>query len=286
MADLDPSGFSTAEGAYAGLTRGRMRSMSAPHHGIRAVATPLSLEERCRALRPALRPGERFSHTTAAALHRFRMPEAFVPRQLHVTSVSPTRAMERPGILGHSSRDSELVIVAGVPVSPPVRSWLECSELFDPDDLVVMGDGLLSRRSAIATVEQLWRAVDSWRTKRGYRALCRALPHLRPRTDSARETLLRLMVVRWGFPEPEVNGEIRNRYGALLGHGDLVFREQKVVLEYEGRQHLESKQFAIDIERLDLIMEEGWRVIRVDRVLFADPHRLRNKLAAALSRSS
>lgn len=280
------SGFSTSEGGRAGLTRGQMRSMPAPHHGIRVTAPPLSLADHCRALRPALRSGERFSHTTAAALHGLRMPERFVARDLHVTSVSPMRAMERPGIAGHSSRTSMFVVVDGVPLSPPVDAWLECSELLERDDLVVMGDGLLSRRRAVSTLEQLQLAVDSRRGRRGYRALRSALPDLRPRTDSARETLLRLWVIRWGFPEPEVNGEIRNRYGALLGHGDLVFRTQKVVLEYEGRQHLESRQFAIDIDRLDLIMEEGWRVIRVDKVLFADPHRLQRKIAAALSRSS
>jgi hypothetical protein len=97
------------------------------------------------------------------------------------------------------------------------------------------------------------------------------------------ETVLRLLIVRAGFPEPEVNGPIYNEHGALIAHGDLVYRREKVVLEYEGSGHWTPRQFVRDIQRLDDIMEDGWRVIRVDASLLARRATLFQKLRTALS---
>jgi very-short-patch-repair endonuclease len=86
-----------------------------------------------------------------------------------------------------------------------------------------------------------------------------------------------------GFPEPEVNGLIYNSYGAEIAHGDLVFREYRTILEYDGGQHrVSDRQFSIDISRLDALMEEGWRVIRVDKSLLARRATLVGKIDTAL----
>lgn len=91
-----------------------------------------------------------------------------------------------------------------------------------------------------------------------------ALESVRPRTDSARETQTRLLIVRAGLPEPEVNGEIFDQYGRKLATGDLVFREYRVLTEYDGEQHFtDAEQYHWDVDRLDAIMEAGWRVIRI-----------------------
>jgi len=148
-----------------------------------------------------------------------------------------------------------------------------------------MGDGLLSRFKPWASMVGLAEAVSQAAGCRGAAILREALASIRPGTDSARETMLRLIVVRAGFPEPEVNGPIVNRYGATIAHGDLVFREKKVILEYEGRHHADDeRQFSIDIARLDELMEEGWRVIRVDKHLMAARATLFGKIETALAR--
>lgn len=59
-----------------------------------------------------------------------------------------------------------------------------------------------------------------------------------------------------------------NSYGAVIAHGDLVYPEYRTIVEYDGRQHNEDdRQFSIDIRRLDDLMEENWRVIRIDKHL-------------------
>lgn len=150
------------------------------------------------------------------------------------------------------------------------------------DDLIVMGDGLLKRFRPLASRTDLELAVRELGGKRNVGALRSALEQVRSRTDSPMETVLRLLIVRAGFPEPEVNGPIRNQYGAVIAHGDLVFRAQKVVLEYDGGGHREERQYYRDIYRLDDIMEERWRVIRVDKFMLARPVALFDKLRHAL----
>jgi very-short-patch-repair endonuclease len=111
-----------------------------------------------------------------------------------------------------------------------------------------------------------------------------ALSEMRPRTDSARETKLRLILTRGGYPEPEVNGEIINTQGRVITHGDLVYRDYCTIVEYDGSQHAsDSVQFGIDIRRLDDLMEAGWRVIRVDKSLLARRSVLFRKVTTALT---
>jgi hypothetical protein len=153
------------------------------------------------------------------------------------------------------------------------------------DDLVIMGDGLLRRIRPACTLHDLSLAVAQTRRQRGHLRLHEALALVRPETDSARETMLRLICTRAGFPEPELNGLILNAFGAPIAHGDLVYRKYQTILEYDGGHHREDeRQFHIDIVRLDELMEENWRVIRVDKQLMARTATLLGKIETALER--
>ncbi|MDH6180593.1 hypothetical protein M2152_000775 [Microbacteriaceae bacterium SG_E_30_P1] len=227
-------------------------------------------------------PDQYFSHTTAAILLGLRMPEGFREPTLHVTSVRPRRAPRLSGVSGHDSGPRDLVWLDGIPVLNPIDTWLQLAARFGLDDVIVMGDGLVRRLRPITTLERLGELIHGYRG-RGSRRLRDAISLMRHATDSARETTLRLVVVRAGFPEPEVNGVIRNRHGAVVAHGDLVFRPFRTILEYEGRHHGESeRQFSIDIARLDELMDEEWRVIRVDKALMARRATLLGKIDRAL----
>ncbi|MEO6114849.1 MAG: hypothetical protein ABIP33_00535, partial [Pseudolysinimonas sp.] len=205
----------------------------------------------------------------AAQLHGMRMPDGFRETELHVTSLAPTRAPRGAGVIGHRTERSTITVVDGLRVLPAIETWCQLSAHLTLDDLVVMGDGLVRRKKPLASMAQLRHATHR-HSGRGCRRLRRALELVRVGTDSARETTLRLVLMRAGFPEPEVNGVILNSHGAEIAHGDLVFRDYRTILEYEGRQHSQNaRQFTIDISRLDDLMEERWRVIRVDSALLA-----------------
>jgi hypothetical protein len=176
-------------------------------------------------------------------------------------------------------------------VSSAVDTWLSLASMLSLDDLVVMGDGLVSRVGPLTDLANLERAIAAVPGRRGQRQLIAAFRAIRPNTDSARETLLRLLIVRAGFPEPEVNGAITNSFGATIAHGDLVYRDYRdyrdyrTILEYDGGDHRsDERQFHIDIDRLDQLMEEDWRVIRVNKNLMYRRSTLFGKITVALQK--
>jgi hypothetical protein len=90
-----------------------------------------------------------------------------------------------------------------------------------------------------------------------------ALKEARRGSASPGETRLRLVLVRAGLPEPELNVPLYGADGSYLGKPDVVYRRQRVVFEYEGDGHRERKQFRYDVERYERLSDEGWVVVRV-----------------------
>jgi hypothetical protein len=277
--------FTYAEGLARGATPRRLRNpdIASPFRGSRANFVTNDVQSLARAYSPLLGPNRYFSHLTAAQLLGLRMPEHFILESIHVTSLFPTRAVRRRRVTGHQTQRSECVTVNGLRVSTPLGAWLECAEYLGVDDVVIMGDSLVRRRSPLATIDKLRAAAASFRGRRGAATIAGAVTLVRENTDSARETILRLVLGRAGFPEPEVNGVIVNSFGQTIAHGDLVFRAYRTVLEYEGDHHrTDERQFDIDIERLDGLAEEQWRVIRVSKGLLRRRATLLGKVETAL----
>ncbi len=76
------------------------------------------------------------------------------------------------------------------------------------------------------------------------------------------ESLLRLMLVRSGLPQPLVNPAIR--VGARDLHPDLAYLQWGVVFEYEGDGHrTDPRQWRRDIWRREAFESAGYRVVRV-----------------------
>lgn len=275
------------EAITAGMSRDRLRAgdLAHPFVGARAVDTPTDVHGLAAALAPLQTADQFFSHLTSAELHGMRMPERWNQRELHVTGQNVSRAMRRPGVVGHKTTlPVRLVKLSdGLRASHPVDAWCECAVLLPVDDLVIMGDGLIRRRNPVATIDELERAVARRSGQRGAARLRTALPLLRAGTDSARETTLRMLVVRAGLPEPEVNAALFDSSGNTIAHGDLAWPQFRVVLEYDGRQHAEDPtQFAIDIRRLDALAESHYRVIRVEKSLLANGSKVLAKVRRAL----
>lgn len=276
---LDVRPFSVAQAKVLGVPPQRLRraDLTSSYHGARAGVVPITLEDHALALHPLLGEHERFSHLTAAELHGMRLPEGRRSRAVHVTSAHAWRGRRRPGVIGHKSGlgADVTVLASGLRTSSPVLAWCECASLLAVADLVVMGDGLVSRKHPLATLAELRAAVDAWPGRRGAARLRAAMEGIRAGTDSARETVLRRMLLAAGLPEPEVNMPVVTRNGTVIAHGDLGWPQQGVILEYEGRQHWEdARQFTIDIDRHHRIAEQGFRIIRVDTHLLAAAPRL------------
>jgi hypothetical protein len=263
--------FSHREGVAEGVTRSRLRGddLARPYRGIRSL--PLDATDslaRIRAYQPHLGADQFFSHTSAALIHGLPLPLRLAedPR-VHVSTFLAGLRHGGRGVVGHHvQRDRVRVVVAGMPLTSPVDTWCQLSTLVGLDALIEVGDALVRRKRPLATMDELRIGVLRQTGQRGAKQLREAFGSVRPRTDSAKETATRLVIVRAGLPEPEVNGEILDGSGLKIAIGDLVFREYKVLVEYDGEQHrTDEEQYHWDVDRLDAIMEAGWRVIRINK---------------------
>ncbi|MBG6108573.1 hypothetical protein [Frigoribacterium sp. CG_9.8] len=282
--------FTVPEAVSAGVTKRRLRGsdLAAPFFAVRvaaATAVTPSISTLAHAFAVRLASDQFFSHLTAATLLGLRLPERHLPLILDVAVLAPARLPRLRGIRGHQLMPSARIetLPDGLRVSSAVDTWCQLAAVLQLDELIVMGDGLLQREHPLASRAELVSTIDAWGHRPGVTNLREALLHLRARTDSARETMLRLIVIRAGFPEPVVNHKIYNRFGALIAHGDLAFPEYRVLLEYDGAVHRQEHQFHVDIARLDGLMEERWRVIRVDKQLMAARATLLGKVHTALT---
>jgi hypothetical protein len=272
---LDPrlgAAFRVTDAQRRGHSASRLRGadLERPHHGVRTTApasTPLAA---ARAYAPLLRPGDRFSGPTAAALWGAPLPHDAYP--LQVTARPGLTRPRRPGVVGRRSQDAMLAERHGMPVSTPAHTFLECAEVLSPADLVAVGDHLVLDPRVLdptdperphITLVDLRTALATTRG-RGVRASRAAAALVREGAESRRETLLRLLVHEAGLPEPVCGHLVHDHDGREIGYFDLVWPELRVIAEYDGDQHRTSRhQYDRDIRRFDRATEAGYRVIRV-----------------------
>lgn len=266
---LSDHGFTVREAHMRGVTRRRLRArdLDSTFHGVRSrggVADPV---RRAIAYSAKLREGEALSHGTALLMRGVSVPSGCVS-EVHVTSFGTVERARGAGVRGHEAAPGSLrvIVIDGVAVLHPVDAWCQLGAVLSVRQLVVLGDALTRRKRPIATHEELRQAVDRRTGTRGVRRLRAALELVRARTDSNAETGLRMDAADYGLPEPEVNGAIVDERGRLVAYGDLVYRAQQTILEFDGDQHrTDDRQFARDLDRMDELARLGWRIVHVTR---------------------
>jgi hypothetical protein len=284
-AGLAAAPFSVADASARGLGRGRLAGpdLGRPFHGVRAVGDhhPALLYA------PRLRPGDRFSHTTAAELWGVPLPG----RQrglVHVTAPPGAAWPRTVGIIPHRSGRPDAVRRHGLPASDPLTLFRELAGCLTVPELVAVGDHLvldprvldLSDARPYATIDELIDAVSS-ATGRGVRAARSAAMQVRAGVESPMETMLRLLLVAAGLPRPLCGYELQG-----VGWFDLAWPRFRTIAEYDGDVHRTSmRQYDRDIRRFDAATELDWRVIRV-RISGVTSHRRETveRVSAALAR--
>jgi hypothetical protein len=269
--------FSTADAVAGGVPRQRLRrgDLAAPFHGVRMPADwDPTLLARCRAYATRMPAQHAFTGPTAAQLWGLPLPMSMHEDPvLHVVDLGGRRAPRGRLVAGYrTSRSLESVTLHGVRVLSAAETWASLATTLTLDDLVAAGDRLLGLPVALATPAEIEEVVGDLGTLRGARRLREAAALIRPNVYSARETRTRLLITRanLGGSEPEPNGAIELHHGGVI-RGDLVFRRERVVVEYEGEHHLTDPiQWARDLERYNDLALSGWLVIRLSRKMHDD----------------
>lgn len=286
--------FSVAEARDRGVPHGTVRSpgLLRPTRGARLAPETATEQDgpalRARAFVEVL-PGDlALSHLTAARLLGLPVPRPWRAEEpLDVMRPSGAPPVIRRGCRSHRGlerravrRSSGLLVTAGPDTFADLAASLHL------DDLVAVGDALLGEGADGTTDVDALRTVlaerDGWR---GVRRAREALDLVRSGSRSAWESKARVAFHLAGLPEPELNAPVHDSYGQWLATPDFVWREQRVVGEYDGDQHRTDRSaWQYERERRARLEDEGWTYVEMTATSLTDP-RHRHHLMARLHRA-
>jgi very-short-patch-repair endonuclease len=264
--ELSGHSFSYEEGRNLGLGEGRLRGtdLARPFHGVRSATNgPMDIAEQCRAIVPQLPPGSSFSSVTAAALMNVPLPYRHQALdQVHVAVISPHRALEGQGVIGHKIQPmgDDSWELHGLRLSTPERAWCELGVLLSIPELVAAGDWLINVNSPLTTPEQLGDALRRYPDRRGKRKLRIAGDLLDGRAESPKESELRVILVRGGIKGLQTNWPVR--IGQFAFRIDLAIPRRKVAFEYQGDYHRDPVQWRLDMTRISRLESDEWYVFQ------------------------
>lgn len=275
--------FSRREALAAGLTDRVLagpRCVSVAPGWYRYATTESSFELEARAGLAWLGDGAGLSHTSNLAW-----------RGLDLRSASPVHLATRrridrtaDGYRVHRFQGSLfLEEVDGLRLVGAARTFVDCGTVLSWQELVVVGDWMIAK--GIVERLDLLGFVHAVHFD-GVQRARRAMEWVREGSASPQETRVRLLLVLGGLPEPELNGLITDAHGGFLAYGDLVYRRERVVVEYDGWQHeRDARQRQHDLRRRELLEAEGWRVVVVTVADLANPTMVFRRVVDALQRA-
>jgi hypothetical protein len=156
----------------------------------------------------------------------------------------------------------EIDVVDGMRVTTPARTALDLARRYRLGLAIASIDALAQATELKqADIELL---VDRYKGRRGMKGARAALEMVDGGAQSPKETWLRLLLVRAGFPRPQTQIPVRNEWGWPEAYLDMGWEDIKVAIEYDGDQHRSSRyQYVKDIRRLERLARMGWIVVRV-----------------------
>lgn len=262
--------FTVGQALALGLSHGWLRhaELAHPAYGVRRLGAAEDLTQLAEATSPALPVGTAFSHLTAARLLGLPVPRRWVPTEpLHIMNLTAGAMTRRTGCTGHRGVESRRVVEReGLRIVSPEDTWcdLAAAGALDLDELIVLGDAVGHHQRGVPAA-RMAAAVRRRHGGRGRRLMAEALPQLRPRNNSPMETRARLLFLRGGLPEPELNVVITDRgSGQWLSDSDFVWRQQRVVAEFDGDHHRTNRQqWQNDVARRENLKDEGWAFVQL-----------------------
>lgn len=215
---------------------------------------------------------------SASAVHGAKWIDPSTPLEILHTNRNPL-----PGIRvrGDGIDDDEVVLIDGVPVTTPARTALDLGCWYETDEAVAAIDALLAAADLKVTEAEL--LAERKPGRRGIRGARRALGLADGGSQSPKETWLRLLLIRAGFPRPQTQIPICDELGEEFAYLDMGWEDVKVAAEYDGEQHrTDTRRYRWDVRRQEKIQSRGWLNIRV--VAGEQPREIIRRVEAAWAR--
>ena len=244
--------------------------------------------ERTVAAAHAVEPGTVFSHASALALHGLPLHGLDLGR--------PTATRHRAG--GGSRRSSALTVanlpldgvvqmLDGIPVTAPARSIIDVARTAGLESGVCAADQAIRR--GLCTRRDLRAEADAAKGRTGV-ARARALPERTSGlSESVLETLIRLIVVMAGLPEPELQVRLEVRGGSRF-RVDFYWPRWRLVGEADGFGKYGTgpdeirENWVAERRRQAQLEEAGYVVIRWTWADLEDPGRIVRRVREEMRR--
>ncbi|WP_263994425.1 hypothetical protein [Mycobacterium yunnanensis] len=195
----------------------------------------------------------------AAAMHGSRWIADDVPVELIWPNARPPRGVKtrRDRLLGN-----EFETLDGMWVTTAARTAFDLGRRGPVGSCVERIDAL--GRATGLDVDSVLAVARRHPGSPGVRKLPAVLDLYDPGAESPRETWLRLLLIRAGYPRPRTQIPVSGGYGQPTYYLDMGWEERRLAVEYDGDHHrTDPVQFAKDIVRIELAHQLGWQVIRV-----------------------
>ena len=199
------------------------------------------------------------SGLAASALHGAKWIDDDSPIELIWRNArAPRRVITRADRLF----EEEVQRLDGLAVTTPERTAFDIGRRSRIDDAVAYLDALAqATHFKVPVVEEL---AERHRHTRGLRQLETVLGLVDAGAASPRETQLRLLLIRAGYPRPETQIPVLSPDGLRQYYLDMGWGELMLAVEYDGDHHRTDRaRSAYEIERAEDIQEVGWLVVRV-----------------------
>ena len=156
--------------------------------------------------------------------------------------------------------ESEIQRLDGLSVTTPERTAFDLGRRGRLGDAVARLDALAQATDfKVSAVEEL---VSRHRHTRGLRQFESALDLMDAGAESPKETWLRLLAIRAGYPRPRTQIPVLSPDGNRWYYLDMGWEDLMLALEYDGDHHRTTRElFAYQIERTEDLHESGWTVV-------------------------
>ena len=215
---------------------------------------PSTLREDLSSWQLVLPSSARFTHLTGAELRGWALPQLPAGLPVFVAMLQTEARPQRHGL--HVSRHRELPdpdTIVGLPVDTAAECLLRCARHLSLLDLVVLCDAALHAEHC--TVGDIEAAAAPRR--RGAPRLRSAIPLIDGRSESAWETVLRILHVTCDVAvEPQK--KLLDADGRLIAQVDLWLTGTTSAHEYDGEDHLPRAQQRKDLARVRRLTNNGF----------------------------
>lgn len=250
--------------------------------GIFCIGEP-SLTTRLNAL--DLRCGESVVPclNTAAEFHGFNTETT---SDIHVLNPQGHLLTPEPGLVPHRREGAPLLEVGDRLVTAPAWTAVELARTLRRPRALAALDAAL--RSGTCDRGELERAARMQARRRGIVRVRELIVLARPEAESPMESVVRLMIIDAGIPDPTLQLEIVDPTGKLW-RVDFAWPDAMIALEYDGFEaHSTPAQIEHDRLKHAALTAMGWEVISiVARDVYEDArpwiYRLHQRLVGSLA---